>query len=255
MKTVILAGGKGSRLAEETQRVPKPMVEIGGWPILYHIMGIYSGHGFNKFIVAGGYKVELIKEYFSRFRLRHTDYEVDLKSGEVTVLHESPVDWRVRIVDSGLETMTGGRLRRLRDLLDAGTFMVTYGDGVGNVDITALVAFHRAHGRAATVTAVRPPARFGGLSLDGEVVRRFSEKAQADAGWINGGFFVFEPRVLDLIDDDSVILEREPLEALATEGELMAFRHEGFWQPMDTLREKQMLEKLWASGHAPWVNA
>lgn len=254
MKTVILAGGKGSRLAEETHRIPKPMVEIGGWPMLYHVMSIYAAHGYNEFVVAGGYKVELIKEYFSRFRLRHTDYEVDLKSGEVTVLHESPVDWRVRIVDSGMETMTGGRLARLRGLLDGETFMVTYGDGVGNVNIDELVAFHRAHGRAATVTAVRPPARFGGLSLDGDRVQCFSEKAQADAGWINGGFFVFEPRVLDLIHGDDVILERDPLETLADEGELMAFRHEGFWQPMDTLREKQLLETLWASGNAPWVS-
>jgi glucose-1-phosphate cytidylyltransferase len=252
MKVVILAGGRGSRIAEETQTRPKPMVEVGGKPMLWHIMNIYAGHGFNEFLVACGYRGEMIKEYFHNIFIHSNDYVVDLKDGSLKVLNTSGTDWRIGVIDTGLETMTGGRIRRLQSWIGEDTFMVTYGDGLGNVDVRALVDFHRAHGKLATVTAVRPPARFGGLTLDGEAVARFSEKPQTDEGWINGGFFVFEPGVFDYLPDDDAVLEREPLERLAEASQLMAFRHEGFWQPMDTLREKQLLETLWASGEAPW---
>ena len=252
MQVVILAGGRGTRLAEETTLRPKPMVEIGGRPILWHIMSIYASHGFKDFLVACGYKGEMIKDYFRHYAMRESDYRIHLATGEVDVVNPSPLDWDVGLVDTGLDTMTGGRVRRLRNWLGDETFMVTYGDGVGNVDITRLVAFHKAHGRAATVTAVRPPSRFGGLNLDGDLVREFSEKPQTGEGWINGGFFVFEPRIFDHLHQDSDILERAPLEDLADQGELMAFRHDGFWQPMDTIREKQLLESLWESGDAPW---
>ena len=252
MRVVLLAGGLGTRLAEETGRRPKPMVEIGGKPILWHIMNIYASHGYNDFVVACGYRGEVIKEYFHNFFIHNSDYVVDLKDGSVDVLNASGVGWRVGVVDTGLETQTGGRLLRLRDLIGREPFMVTYGDGVGSVDIRALVDFHRGHGKWATVTAVRPPARFGGLVLDGDVVHEFSEKSQTDAGWINGGFFVLEPEIFDFLEDDSSILERKPLERLAEAGQLMAYRHEGFWQPMDTLREKLFLDALWSSGKAPW---
>lgn len=231
MKVVILAGGLGTRLSEETQKIPKPMVEIGGQPMLCHIMNIYAAHGFKDFIVACGYKAEVIEDYFA----------------------ENPLsDGRVECVDTGLETMTGGRLLRLKDLIGEGPFMVTYGDGVGAIDITALAAFHKSHGKPATVTAVHPPARFGGLELEGNRVDVFAEKSPAHAGWINGGFFVFEPSVLDYIEDDATSLEAAPLRRLAEEDQLMAFRHEGFWKPMDTLREKNELEALWEEGAAPW---
>lgn len=252
MKVVLLAGGLGSRISEHTETRPKPMIEIGPYPILWHIMSIYASHGFNDFIVACGYKGEVIKEYFHSFFIRHADYVVNLKDGTQQILRSESPDWKIAVVDTGLHTMTGGRLRRLRSWLGAETFMVTYGDGVGNVDIRALVAFHKEHGRLATVTAVRPPARFGGLSLDGPMVREFSEKPQSGEGWINGGFFVLEPAALEHIKDDATSLEREPLERLAAEGQLAAFRHEGFWQPMDTLREKRQLEAMWESGRAPW---
>lgn len=252
MKVVILAGGKGTRLAEETSARPKPMVEIGGRPLLWHIMNIYASHGHKDFFVACGYKGEIIKEYFHNFYVHNHDYVIDLGNGIHREVGSNGIDWRVGVIDTGLDTMTGGRLLRLKRWIGDETFMVTYGDGVGNVDITALVEFHRAHKRLATVTAVRPPARFGGLSMDGDVVVEFSEKPQAGEGWINGGFFVFEPDVLDLITDDQTILEREPLERLAADRELAAFRHAGFWQPMDTMREKQYLESLWNSGVAPW---
>ncbi len=252
MRVVLLAGGLGTRLAEETGRRPKPMVEIGGKPILWHIMNIYASHGYNDFVVACGYRGEVIKEYFHNFFIHNSDYVVDLKDGSVDVLNASGVGWRVGVVDTGLETQTGGRLLRLRDLIGREPFMVTYGDGVGSVNIGALVEFHRGHGKWATVTAVRPPARFGALVLDGGVVREFSEKSQTDAGWINGGFFVLEPEIFDFLEDDSSILERKPLERLAEAGQLMAYRHEGFWQPMDTLREKLFLDALWSSGKAPW---
>ncbi|MGE0815571.1 MAG: glucose-1-phosphate cytidylyltransferase [Vicinamibacterales bacterium] len=252
MRVVILAGGKGTRIAEETVTRPKPMVEIGGRPILWHIMSIYAAHGLNDFVVACGYRGELIKEYFNNFFVHHSDFAINLKDGTRDVLNAGAPDWRVSVIDTGLDTMTGGRVRRLRPLLQDGTFMVTYGDGLGAVDLRALLAFHRAHGRLATVTAVRPPARFGNLALDGDQVREFAEKPQAGEGWINGGFFVFEPALFDYIADDATSLEQEPLERIAADGQLMAYKHEGFWQPMDTVRERQLLESLWASGGAPW---
>jgi glucose-1-phosphate cytidylyltransferase len=249
---VILAGGRGTRLTEETVARPKPMVEIGGMPILWHLMGIYASHAQRDFVVACGYKAAMIKEYFANYAVNEGDFTVDLATGERKFLTLPRVDWRVTLVDTGLDTMTGGRLLRLRELLEQGTFMCTYGDGLGNVDITALLAFHRSHGKLATVTAVRPPARFGDLVMDGHAVAEFLEKPQGHAGWINGGFFVFEPGILEYIDGPSMSLEREPLERLARAGELMAFKHDGFWQPMDTLREKMLLEELWASGTPPW---
>ena len=252
MKAVILAGGRGTRLAEETGSRPKPMVEIGGRPILWHIMSLYANQGFNDFMIACGYKGEIIKEYFHNFLIRNSDYQVNLADGSLEILNSAGVDWRIAVVDTGPETQTGGRIRRLKQWLEEGPFMVTYGDGLADIDIQDLVAFHRSHGRAATVTAVHPPARFGGLVLDNETVREFSEKPQTAQGWINGGFFVFEPEVLQYLDDDTTVLERGPLEKLARAGELMAYRHDGFFQPMDTLREKQILEDLWSQGCAPW---
>jgi glucose-1-phosphate cytidylyltransferase len=252
METILLAGGRGSRIAEESATRPKPMVEIGGRPILWHIMHVYAHHGHRDFLVACGYKSHVIKQYFHDFITHNSDYVIDLKTGRLEYVNPQGLDWRVAVVDTGLDTMTGGRLRRLAPLVRGDTFMATYGDGVGNIDITALVRFHRAHGRLATVTAVRPPSRFGGLVLDDGQVREFSEKPQTGEGWINGGFFVFERPVFDYFTDDSTILEREPLERLAREGQLMAFQHHGFWQPMDTVRERDLLESLWQSGQAPW---
>ena len=252
MKTVILAGGLGTRLSEETQIRPKPMVEIGGHPMLWHIMNIYAHHGFQDFVVALGYKGDLIKDYFLNFHTRNSDLHIDLDSGEARVHRGGSPPWRLDLLDTGHATQTGGRLKRLVNLLDEDVFMLTYGDGVADVNLQALVEFHRSHGKLATVTAVRPPARFGGLALEGDAVLRFSEKPQAGDGWINGGFFVLDRRVLDFIDGDSTLWEREPLERLAQQGQLRAFRHEGFWQPMDTIRERNLLEELWASGRAPW---
>jgi glucose-1-phosphate cytidylyltransferase len=253
MKTVLLAGGLGTRLSEETVLRPKPMVEIGGRPILWHVMSIYSSHGFREFVVACGYKGEVIKEYWANFYQHHSDWTVELRSGERVVLNQTAPDWRVHLRDTGADTLTGGRLLRLRDTLSDGAFMVTYGDGVADVDIRALVAFHRAHGKMATVTAVHPPARFGLLELDGERVQSFAEKPQTATGWINGGFFVFEPALLDYIGGDDDSLEKDVLERVAEDGNLMAFRHNGFFQPMDTLREKMMLEEMWKTGNAPWA--
>lgn len=252
MQVIILAGGKGTRLVEETTTRPKPMVEIGGKPILWHIMNIYASHGFKEFLIACGYKGEMIKEYFHNYSLHSNDYFLDLRDGSRKIVSANGIDWRIGMIDTGQETMTGGRIRRLRRFVGDEPFMVTYGDGLGNVDISGLVAFHQGHGRMATVTAVRPPARFGGLVLERERVCEFSEKPQTGEGWINGGFFVFEPEVFDYIEGDGSVLEHEPLERLAADGQLMAFRHYGFWQPMDTLREKQLLESLWNSGNAPW---
>lgn len=252
MKVAILAGGRGTRLAEESGLRPKPMVEIGGQPILRHVMSIYARHGHKDFLIACGYKGEMIKEYFHKIFIHESDYIVDLRDGSLEVVNGGRLDWRVGVIDTGLETMTGGRLLRLRQWIGSESFMLTYGDGLGDIDVPGLLAFHRAHGKLATVTAVRPPARFGGLSLEGDCVREFTEKPQTGEGWINGGFFVFEPGVFGYLHDDQTILEREPLERLAAAGELMAFRHPGFWQPMDTLRDKQFLESLWLSGQAPW---
>jgi glucose-1-phosphate cytidylyltransferase len=252
MKVIFLAGGLGTRLSEETANRPKPMVEIGGRPILWHLMQLYAAHGYKDFLVACGYRGEMIKEYFRNLPLRTSDYVVDLADGSVEIIRKSDLDWKVGAVDTGVDTQTAGRILRLRPLLGSGSFMVTYGDGLGSVDITSLVAFHRSHGRLATVTAVRPPARFGELVLEGSRVREFAEKPQTRQGWINGGFFVFEPGVFEYLDETSP-LERGPLERIAAAGQLMAYTHEGFWQPMDTLREKQLLETLWQSGEAPWL--
>jgi|SRR5581483_4065504 len=254
MKVIVLAGGMGTRLAEETTTRPKPMVEIGGKPMLWHIMNIYARHGFNDFLIACGYKGEMIKEYFHNFLVHNSDLFINLKDGSCRVANTSAPDWRVGLIDTGLNTLTGGRLRRLRNLLEGETFMVTYGDGLADIDIAALVAFHRKHGKLATVTAVAPIARFGGLKLQDDRVGQFAEKPQTGEGWINGGFLVFEPKVLDYIAADETPLEGEPLERLAADGQLMAYRHTGFWHPMDTLRDKQYLESLWASGKAPWVS-
>jgi glucose-1-phosphate cytidylyltransferase len=252
MKTVLLAGGLGTRLAEHTDLKPKPMIEIGPHPILWHVMSIYASHGQNDFIVACGYKGEVIKEYFHSFYIRNSDYVVSLRDGKQEILRSSTPDWKIACVDTGLSTRTGGRIARLRDWLGNDRFMVTYGDGVGDVDVRALIAFHESHGKLATVTAVRPPARFGSLVIDNGAVKEFSEKPQTGEGWINGGFFVFEPQVLDFIAGDTTDLEREPMEKLANAGQLMAYQHPGFWQPMDTLREKKLLEELWENGKAPW---
>lgn len=252
MQVVILAGGRGTRLAEETSMRPKPMVEIGGKPMLWHIMQIYAAHGYKDFLIACGYKGEMIKEYFHNYLIHSSDYFIDLRDGSRRIVNSKGADWRIGVMDTGADTMTGGRILNLRPWLGNETFMVTYGDGVGNIDIGALVQFHRAHGRIATVTAVRPPARFGALALYGDVVAEFSEKPQAGEGWINGGFFVFEPAIFDYLEGAQTILERDPLDRLAAERQLMAFRHPGFWQPMDTLREKQLLETLWVEGKAPW---
>jgi glucose-1-phosphate cytidylyltransferase len=254
MKAVILCGGQGTRLAEETDVRPKPMVEIGGRPILWHIMKMYERHGISDFILALGYKGEIIKDYFIDYHSRLSNVTLRLKSGQVEYSNPAAEDWHVSLVDTGAETMTGGRLLRLRQhLAPSATFMLTYGDGVSDVDITALLAFHRRHGRIATVTAVRPPVRFGELAIDGDRVTSFQEKPQAGEGWINGGFFVFEKAVFDYIATDATMLEREPLERLAAQGQLMAYRHAGYWQCMDTLRDKRTLEHLWARGEAPWA--
>jgi glucose-1-phosphate cytidylyltransferase len=255
MKAVILAGGMGTRLLEETASRPKPMVEIGERPIIWHIMNGYASFGVSEFVVALGYRGDVIKDYFADYLQRGRNLSIRLATGEVTEHdpHDGPPDdWVVHLIDTGLETQTGGRLRRLKADIGTETFLMTYGDGVADVDIDKLVAFHRGHGRLATVTAVRPPARFGSLEIEGEFVTRFGEKVQADSGWINGGFFVLEPGVIDYIEDDKTIWERAPLERLASDGQLAAYQHEGFWQPMDTLRDRRLLEELWASGAAPW---
>jgi glucose-1-phosphate cytidylyltransferase len=252
MKVILLAGGRGTRLAEDTAMRPKPMVEIGGRPMLWHLMRFFASYGHKDFLVACGYKGEMIKEYFRNIVVHESDFFVDLRTGSVDLITKSGLDWRVGLVDTGLETMTGGRLKRLAGLVGGETCMATYGDGLSDVNLDALLAFHRAHGRLATVTAVRPPARFGGLRLSGDSVAEFSEKPQAEGGWINGGFFVLESRVFEYISGDDSVFEREPLERLARDGELRAFCHDGFFQPMDTVRERDLLEVLWTAGQAPW---
>lgn len=252
MKVVILAGGMGTRLAEETTVIPKPMVEIGGRPIIWHIMKHYSHYGFKEFFLALGYKSNDFKRYFLEQINADGNLTVSMKERKVEPHERHAEDWLVHLMETGLYTITGGRLKRLASFLQDGTFMMTYGDGVSNVDLTALLKFHRSHGRLATVTAVRPPARFGGLEFEGDRVSRFSEKPQTGEGWINGGFFVLEPAIFDYIDGDETHWEREPLERLAADGQLMAFRHESFWQCMDTVRDKRLLESLWEQGTPPW---
>jgi glucose-1-phosphate cytidylyltransferase len=251
MKCVLLAGGLGSRIAEETAIKPKPMVEIGGRPILWHIMKIYAAHGINDFIVCCGYKGYLIKEYFANYFLHQSDVTIDLASNSVEFHQRKAEPWRITLVDTGDNTQTGGRLKRVTDYLD-GDFCLTYGDGLGSVDIGRLIRFHVQHGREATMTAVQPPGRFGALECSGSQITSFVEKPSGDGGWINGGFFVFSHRVLRRIDNDETLLEKAPLESLARDGELQAYFHDGFWQPMDTIRDKNVLETLWAAGSAPW---
>jgi glucose-1-phosphate cytidylyltransferase len=253
MKVVILAGGLGTRISEETSVRPKPMVEIGGKPILWHIMKIYSHYGFNDFVVCLGFKGYVIKEYFSNYFLHMSDVTFDMMNNSMEVHQQSAEPWRVTLVDTGQETMTGGRVKRIREYVSNEPFMLTYGDGVSDVNVAKLLKYHQSHGKQATVTSIQPSGRFGALDLaENNVVRGFQEKPKGDGSWINGGFFVFEPPMLDLLANDATVLEKEPLETLARQGELMAFRHEGFWQPMDTLRDKLYLEDLWTRGQAPW---
>ena len=253
LKVVILAGGLGTRLSEETDVKPKPMVEIGGRPILWHIMRHYGHYGLRNFVIALGYKGTVIKKYIADYSSLHSDLTVDMGTGQVWRDSAEPIlPWKVELVDTGNQSETGGRMKRLTNRIGNNTFMMTYGDGVSNVDLDALLDFHRSHGKLATMTVVRPPARFGHIEFDGSQITGFREKAQMDVGWINGGFFVLEPEVLDYIDGDLTKWEVEPLERIAADGQLMAYRHEEFWQCMDTLRDKIMLEKLWESGSAPW---
>jgi glucose-1-phosphate cytidylyltransferase len=252
MKVVILAGGLGTRLSEYTETIPKPMVRIGSRPILWHIMRRYAKYGYNDFTVALGYKSELIKEYFLNYKALNSDFTIDLETGKVQTRLADEVDWKVSLINTGLETMTGGRLKRLSDQLKTETFMLTYGDGIADIDISELVSFHKSHGKMVTMTAVRPTARFGELELDESRVVSFKEKPQLHEGWINGGFFVIEPRFLESIAGDSTLLEREPLEVASQMGELMAYRHQGFWQCMDNKRDVETLESLWSQG-APWL--
>ncbi|WP_298674239.1 glucose-1-phosphate cytidylyltransferase [uncultured Sphingomonas sp.] len=253
MKVVILAGGLGTRISEETHLRPKPMIEIGGMPIIWHIMKIYSSFGMNDFVVCCGYKGYIIKEYFSNYFLHMSDVTIDLSSNGLEVHNRKAEPWRITLVDTGESTMTGGRLRRVADYLrDEKEFCFTYGDGLADVDVGALVDFHRTHGKLATVTAVSPPGRYGALDIDGQQVRGFAEKPRGDGGFINGGFFVLDPAVVDYIANDAMPWEAAPLERLAAEDQLQAFEHHGFWQPMDTLRDRNALEDMWAKGLAPW---
>jgi len=253
MKVVILAGGLGTRISEETSARPKPMIEIGGRPILWHIMKIYSSHGINDFIVCCGYKGYVIKEYFANYFLHMSDVTFDMQNNKMEVHQRNAEPWRVTLVDTGDKTMTGGRLKRVASYLEnESEFCFTYGDGVADIDINAQIAFHRQHGKLATVTAVQPPGRYGALNMKGKSVKGFIEKPQGDGGWINGGFFVLSPRCIGLIADDSSVWEGTPLTQLAENGDLMAYEHRGFWQPMDTLRDKTHLENLWQTNRAPW---
>jgi glucose-1-phosphate cytidylyltransferase len=252
MKVAILAGGVGSRLSEETEVKPKPMVEIGGKPILWHIMMHYSCYGFKDFVIALGYKGEVIKRYMVDYCSLNSNLTVETRDGTIKVHDSTAQDWVVDLIDTGIQTMTGGRIKRLAPYIGNETFMLTWGDGVSTVDLSKLLAFHRSHGKLATLTAVRPPARYGHLDFDGDRIAEFNEKPQIGEGWINGAFFVLEPEVFNYIENDQTQWEKEPLERLAAEGQLMAYRHDGFWQCMDTLREKHILNILWESGKAPW---
>jgi glucose-1-phosphate cytidylyltransferase len=252
MKVAILAGGKGSRLAEETEIRPKPMVEIGGHPILWHIMQYYAHYSFNNFVIALGYKGELIKKYMLDYCTLNSNLMISLRTGDIKRTNDYKPDWMIELIDTGMNTNTGGRIRHLRPYINNETFMLTWGDGLSNVNLKELLSFHRSHGKLATLTAVRPPARYGYMVFDNNKVTEFTEKPQIGEGWINGAFFVLEPGIFDYIDNDDTQWEKEPLERLAAEGQLMAFKHTSFWQCMDTLREKYILENLWQSGKAPW---
>lgn len=254
MKIVLLCGGLGTRLAEETSLRPKPMVEIGGKPIMWHIMKSYSLYGFNDFVLAMGYKAEYIKEYFTKYHLLSGDLQVKLSTGEVSFRDKKAEDWTISMINTGKDSLTGGRLKRLEnEIRPTGTFMLTYGDGVCNVNIEELLKFHRAHGKLATVTAVRPPARFGAMSFNDNLVTSFNEKPQTDGGWINGGYFIFEPEIFDYLEDDQTILERSPMERLVCDQQLVAYKHPGFWQCMDTIRDKLYLEELCQKSYMPWL--
>ena len=253
MKAVILAGGLGTRISEESYLRPKPMIEIGGHPILWHIMKIYYQHGIDEFIICAGYKQHMIKEYFADYFLHCSDVTFDFGEKEKTIIHSTSSEkWKVTVVDTGLNTMTGGRIKRIRKYLGNEPFLLTYGDGVSDVDVTKLIEFHKAHGKLATLTAVHPVGRFGVLDLKKDEIRSFGEKTESQTDWINGGYMVIDPKVIDYIEGDETTFEKEPLERLASEGQLMAYKHNGFWQCMDTLRDKQKLEALWESGKAPW---
>jgi glucose-1-phosphate cytidylyltransferase len=252
MKVVILAGGLGTRLAEETEVKPKPMVEIGERPILWHIMKYYASYGFNEFVIALGYKGDVIKRFFLEHTALQDSFSIDMRSGKIMINNQIREDWIVHLVDTGLESSTGGRIARARDLLGNEPFMMTYGDGVANVNLNALLSLHKKYNRIVTLTAVRPPARFGGLIFDGDLISQFTEKPQIGEGWINGGFMIMEPKIFDYIQSDSTNLEAQVLEELAEEGQLAAYRHDDFWQCMDTLRDKRQLESMWNEGRAPW---
>jgi glucose-1-phosphate cytidylyltransferase len=252
MKAVILAGGFGTRISEESHLKPKPMIEIGGQPILWHIMKIYSSHGINDFVICSGYKGYVIKEYFANYFLHTSDITFDLKNNSFETHSSRTENWKVTIVDTGINTMTGGRLKRIRQYLDDEDFCLTYGDGVANVNVTELIKFHKSKKRLGTVTAVRPPGRFGHISMEDQKITGFVEKPDGENTWINGGFFVISPKVLDQIEGDQTIWEKQPMEELSSSGQLSAYLHEGFWQPMDTMRDKSLLEDLWQNGKAPW---
>ena len=254
MKAVILAGGLGTRISEETHAKPKPMIEIGGMPILWHIMKIYSSHNINDFVICCGYKGYMIKEYFANYSLHMSDVTIDMNSNKIEVHQKSVEPWKITLVDTGIDSMTGGRLKRVEKFVRDETFCFTYGDGLGDVNISELVNFHKKNGKIATVTAVQPPGRFGSLEIEGDNVINFKEKPSGDGNWINGGFFVLEPSVLEFINNDSTIWEKEPLEKLAEKKELNVYKHKQFWQPLDTLRDKKYLEELWESKKAPWKN-
>jgi len=253
MKVVILAGGRGTRISEETQAIPKPMIEIGGKPLLWHIMKIYSHHGFNDFIICLGYKGYLIKEYFSHYFLHMSDITIDMSTNETKIHYSKSDPWKITLLDTGLDTMTGGRLKRIEKYVDKKAFMMTYGDGVGNINLAELLKFHKKHGKHSTITAIQPTGRFGALDIaQDNTVSSFFEKPSGDGAWVNGGFFVLEPEIFKYIKGDETTWERDPLEKLGREKQLVAFRHKGFWKPMDTLRDKNELEEMWCKGKAPW---